>query len=403
MRSFKKKITILWGINILLLVVVAVMTSLSIQGKIPKLLIQSVSDTYLPVEEDNTLEELVSEQPNVTKAPLIEETPTVEVTNKPNVTSEPEEQTITLVFTGDVLLSQSTLGAFEKGGMNGLISNDLVELMNRSDITMVNQEFPFSVNGTPMEDKQYTFRADPSYVSILQSLGVDIVSLANNHALDYGQEALLDTFTTLDSAKIDYVGAGETLNRAKEVQYKQVNGKKFAFVGASRVIPTYDWNANNTRPGMLTTYDPTITLEQLKLADKNADFVVVYVHWGVEKAERPESYQRELAKKYIDAGADLVVGSHTHCLQGVEYYKGKPILYSLGNFIFGATIDRTAIAKVVIDQEMNVTLSMIPCYANSAKTLPLSDELAKEEFRRYMESISNKVKINEDNEFLNVS
>ena len=85
---------------------------------------------------------------------------------------------------------------------------------------------------------------------------------------------------------------------------------------------------------MLTTYDPKILVDEIKKLREQCDYLVVYVHWGIERSERPEDYQRSLGKQYIDAGADVVIGSHPHVLQGVEYYKGKPIVYSLGNFIF---------------------------------------------------------------------
>ena len=91
-------------------------------------------------------------------------------------------------------------------------------------------------------------------------------------------------------------------------------------------------------PGYSTTYDPSILLNEIKAAQGQCDYLVVYVHGGIERNTQPEEYQRTLARQYIDAGADLVVGSHPHVLQGIEYYKGKPILYSLGNFVFGSVI-----------------------------------------------------------------
>ena len=102
---------------------------------------------------------------------------------------------------------------------------------------------------------------------------------------------------------------------------------------------------------MLTTYDPKILVDEIKKLRSQCDYLVVYVHWGIERKETPEDYQRSLGKQYIDAGADIVIGSHPHVLQGVEYYKGKPVVYSLGNFIFGSSIPKTALLKVQWDGE----------------------------------------------------
>ena len=127
--------------------------------------------------------------------------------------SEPKTEDFTMFFTGDVML-QYCRGVYAEKGINGLITPYLQQEMVNADMTVINNEFPFSTRGTKAPDKQYTFRVEPSYVSALVDMGVDVASLANNHALDFGQDALLDTFTTLDNAGIPYVGAGETKERA---------------------------------------------------------------------------------------------------------------------------------------------------------------------------------------------
>lgn len=119
---------------------------------------------------------------------------------------------------------------YDAGGIDAVIDNGMKELLVNADITMVNEEFPFSNRGTQMEDKQYTFRTDPSYAAALKKMGVDVVTLANNHILDYGREALSDTFTTLDGQGILYAGAGDSVERAQEVQVIEVNGKSMDFL-----------------------------------------------------------------------------------------------------------------------------------------------------------------------------
>ena len=260
-------------------------------------------------------------------------------------------------------------------------------VIHESDIFMANQEFPFSNRGTAAEDKQFTFRLPPERVRIFQELGLDLVTLANNHALDFGMDALLDTCDTLDQAGIYHVGAGRNLEEACKPVIITEKGESIGFLGASRVIPVGSWNASASKPGMLTTYDPSLLLEQIDHLKETCDYVVVYVHWGIEKKDRPEEYQRSLGKQYIDAGADLVIGSHPHVLQGIEYYKGKPIVYSLGNFIFGSSIPKTALLAAEWDGE-TTRLSLIPGTSSAGYTRMLTDEKGKAEFYDYMTGLS---------------
>lgn len=299
-----------------------------------------------------------------------------------------------MAIAGDVLFSTSPLNKYDSGnGITSILSADLLDTMNSSDITMVNLEFPFSTRGVQMENKQYTFKADPSRGPILKEMGVDIVSLANNHTLDFGTEALLDTITTLREYNIRSVGAGEDLEAAKNPSVITIKGRNIAILGASRVIPVTDWNATKYSPGVFTTYDPTLLIEEIKLAKQSNDLVIVYVHWGIEKEEYPKEYQRTMAKQYIDAGADLVLGSHPHVLQGIEFYNGKPIVYSLGNFVFGHTIERTVLLDVTIDEQNLCNIRLIPCETKDAYTHTITSDDKVQEFYSYYEGISYGIKI----------
>lgn len=301
----------------------------------------------------------------------------------------------TMVFTGDVLFQDNITAAYDRTGLSGILSPDLQSRMLDADFTMINEEFPFGVGGTKAPDKQYTFKADPSYVKAFQEMGVDLVSLANNHVLDYGKDVLSQTFTTLDGAEIPYVGAGQTKERAMECESFPLKGRTIGVLCASRVIPVADWDVRNSQPGVFTTYDPSDLVAQIKEAKKTNDLVIVYVHWGVEKAETPESYQREMAKQYIDAGADLVIGSHPHVLQGIEYYNGVPIVYSLGNFMFHETISKTAMLQVVADKENNLSLKIVPAAASNSRTYEMEGDQARELYQ-YIEQISFNASIDEN-------
>ena len=309
---------------------------------------------------------------------------------------EPEtQQDVTVVFSGDILLSSYVLNNYEKSGINGILSEELQSEMQNADITMVNEEFPFSNRGTQAQDKQFTFRVDPGYVKILQEMGIDVVTVANNHALDYGTDALSDTFQTLDNAGIAYVGAGDSLERASQPYVIKAGGKTFGFLAASRVIPEVSWNIDNRQPGMLCTYDSAELCNAIQKAKETCDYVVVYVHWGIERENTPQDYQRQLGKAYIDAGADMVIGAHPHVLQGIEYYNGKPIVYSLGNYIFNQEINSTVLLKTTITPENETTLQLIPAYASGAKTQKMQGEDGAQLYQ-FMEGISYGVSISKD-------
>lgn len=310
----------------------------------------------------------------------------------------PEEEipkAVTMVFSGDILLSSYVLNNYDNNGMSGMISEELSAEMQKADITMANQEFPFSARGTQAQDKQFTFRVDPSYVKILQGMGIDIVTLANNHALDYGTEALSDTFQTLDGAGIAYVGAGDSKERAARAYVTEMGGRTFGFLAASRVIPEVGWNIDNRQPGLLCTYDSAALCQAIRKAKETCDYVAVYVHWGIERENTPQDYQRQLGKAYIDAGADIVIGSHPHVLQGIEYYNGKPIVYSLGNYIFNREIGSTLLLKAIVSPENETTLQLIPAYAAGAKTQKM-DEIKGAELYKFMEEISYGISVKED-------
>lgn len=319
-----------------------------------------------------------------------------EETEAVRIETEPEDETVRLVFAGDVLLSDHVLNAYERAGgdITGVVDQALLDQAGAGDLFIVNQEFPFSSRGEAAPDKQFTFRLPPERVELLKQMGIDWVTLANNHALDFGEEALADTLDTLDQAGIVHVGAGRNLEEAKAPAVAEIKGKRIGLIGATRVIPETSWNASSEKPGMLVTYDPSMTLEEIGKLKESCDFVAVYVHWGIERDERPQEYQRTMGKQYIDAGADLVIGSHPHVLQGIEYYKGKPIVYSLGNFVFGSSIPRTALLTVEWDGE-GTRLFLTPAVSSGGYTRMVTDAAGREAFYQYMTKISFGVTVDE--------
>ncbi len=308
-------------------------------------------------------------------------------------TAEKEKREGSLLFAGDIYLSEHVLRAYDgAGGINGVLDDGLRKEIEEADIFMANQEFPFSDRGNPAADKQFTFRLPPSRVSVLGDIGVDIVTLANNHALDYGSDALTDTCRTLDEAGILRVGAGENREEAARAEIMDLNGISVGFVGASRVFPTADWAAGASHIGMLSAYDAEGFLEAVRQARQQCDYLVVYVHWGIERDTVPQTYQRQLAYQAVDAGADMVVGSHPHVLQGIEYYKGKPILYSLGNFVFGGSIPETMLVRASVDEAGETQLTLIPATSSAGYTRELEED-KKAAFYQKIEGLSTGIRI----------
>lgn len=309
----------------------------------------------------------------------------------------------TLCFGGDVSLDENAVTTAQldasEGDISKCISPELIEIMQEADIMCLNNEFTFSNNGAPMNGKMYTFRAKPERVSVLQDMGVDIVQLSNNHVYDYGKQALLDTFDTLEGAGIDYFGAGHNLEEAMQPVYYTLDDKVVAFVGASRA-EKYKMTpqATETEPGILRCYDTELFLQAIAEADENADFVIAVVHWGTEYSYDLEEVQLTTGKEYLDAGADVIIGGHSHCLQGMEYYQGKPIIYSMGNYWFNdKTLDSMLIELHFFgnDEEQNLEVKMIPAIQTRAMTNWV-DETERERIFEFMESISVNVEIDEE-------
>lgn len=344
---------------------------------------------------DNDSTEPDSTQPPETASVVL---PDTSVSSYQNGTTTLEP--IILGFAGDINFDEDSkpvarYDAENKGILGGL-SSELVEEMKAADLMMLNNEFAYSTRGVEASDKSYTFRADPKRVDILKEMGVDIVSLANNHALDFGMDALRDTFTTLEDAKINYVGAGTDLNRAKAPIYYTIGDKKIAYVAASKVVFAMDWYATDTSPGMIGTYDPTLFLASIKEASENSDYVVAYVHWGEERTNYPVEYQKDFARQYIDAGADIVIGCHPHVMQGLEFYKGKPIAYSLGNYWFNASNKESGLLKVIINPDDTLSVQLLPAMQENTFTYLISEKEDRDAYFKFMEEISFDVEFDEN-------
>ncbi|MFD2612509.1 CapA family protein [Paenibacillus gansuensis] len=267
---------------------------------------------------------------------------------------------VSMTFAGDVLLDGYVGNQIKKNG-TAYPFQKVAPVLRAADISFVNLETPVSVRGSKLEGKMFTFRSEPKTLDGLVYAGVDGVTLANNHILDYGQTAMLDTLVHLDRKGIGHTGAGKDAEQAFRPFIKNVKGRKIAIVGVTRVMEDRSWHAGTRKPGAASAFTDKPMLDYIKKTAGQSDFTVVYVHWNKEFSFTPEAYARDLARKLIDNGVDLVVGAHSHTLMGAEFYKHKPIFYSLGNFVFnqstrgGAVTTLSMMLKVYWDGSKTTT------------------------------------------------
>lgn len=299
-------------------------------------------------------------------------------------------ESIKLTFVGDIINAGKVAAVVEKYGYDYPYTY-VKDLFTQDDLTIANLETPITSRGVPAPDKQFVYKSSPKMADAMKTAGIDVVNLANNHILDQGEQGLLDTFSLLTKSQINYVGAGKDMEEAYRPAVIEKKGISIAVFGFSRVIPEVSWYAGKNKPGVAATYDPIKAVEAIKKVRDQVDLVIVIPHWGKEKEDQPVDYQRSLAKAYIDAGADLIVGGHPHVLQGFESYKGKWIAYSMGNFIFTRAEQpktwETMVLEATCTKDGHITLQMKPYYTELGRAVPMDTAEAEALIKR-VESIS---------------
>lgn len=312
------------------------------------------------------------------------------------------QDTVTLLFAGDILMDDhyAVMSTYHNRGndINQAFDQGLLEQMRNADIFMINNEFTFTSRGTPTVNKKFTFRANPGNVSMYEEMGVDIVSVANNHIYDYGEISLLDTLDTLEQAEIPYVGAGRNLQEAMTPVYYIANGMKIAFVSATQIernsVPDTK-EATQDSAGVLRCMNPDNLLLTIEEAKKNSDYVILYIHWGTESQEAIDWLQEQQAPIYAQAGVDLIIGDHPHCLQKMDSVEGVPVIYSLGNFWFNSRTQNSCVVKVALRAGEMESFQFIPCRQSDCRTVLLTGQ-EKTEVLDYMRTISPNVTIDEE-------
>lgn len=241
---------------------------------------------------------------------------------------QPISKTIDLAFAGDIMLAD-TPG--ERIALGEDPFGDFAEVFRKVDLAVGNLECVVSTTGEPF-DKPYVYRAHPRVLELVQK-HLDVVCLANNHTGDFGHAAFLDQLQLLEQKKIQYVGGGRDCAHARKPLIIERNGMRVALLAYNDFKPRA-FEAGPNWPGVAWAVDVQVTADiEAARTIHRADFVIPILHWGWEY-EPANDRQKQLAKLMIDAGADMIVGGHPHVMQEVEYYKGKLIVFSIGNFIF---------------------------------------------------------------------
>lgn len=271
---------------------------------------------------------------------------------------------ISIAAVGDIMLGEVTPQYMQQYGI-GYPFDSTRQILAEADLTMGNLEAAFSNSGTRF-DKKFTFKVPPKYAPSLLLAGIDVVTLANNHILDFGLEALKNTIATLDSLGIAHCGAGVTYQEAIKPAVLERNGYRIAVLGYSLTFPEEFW-ANSHHGGTVFPHEHLLK-RSIQQCDTLADLTIVTFHWGAELANYPKDYQKQIAHKSIDYGADLVIGHHPHVLQGLEIYKNRLIAYSLGNFTFSSYSRKTTesiILKAFLTRNGLLYAKAIPVCVNN--------------------------------------
>lgn len=294
------------------------------------------------------------------------------------VLPQPEEQAIpetgdvrlSLIAVGDIMLARGVGTRISKNSVDYPFEH-VRDIISGADLAFGNLETTLATTGTKLPGKQIWFRAVPEAAQGLKRAGFDVVSLANNHILDYDTPALMETIHTLENRGIGFVGAGENLSRARQPLIVIKDGLRLGFLAYNEFY-NYYWSTAYKR-----TFEATdqiagtapmkgeIIEEDIKKLRGLCDILVVSLHWGIEESNSVTGKQRELAHNIIKWGADLVLGHHPHVLQGIEFYNGKLIAYSLGNFVFDQNDEnnkQSMILEITFKNSNIEKVSALPVY-----------------------------------------
>ena len=278
---------------------------------------------------------------------------------------------ITLAFAGDVNFAGRTARLLA-GPATAF--GPIAAVLRSADFAAVNLETAVTSGGTP-QPKTYHFRAPPAAFTALRAAGIDLVTMANNHILDYGAAGLADTLAAARAAGLPYVGIGTSAATAWAPYVRTINGVRFAVVGVSQVAElASSWVATPSRPGEANAIDLPRTLAAVRAARRLAPVVIVFMHWGTEGQACPDRAQLALAPELAAAGASIIIGAHAHMLQGSGWLGRTFVAYGLGNFLWWERSYSTAtgVLELTIHPHTPLTVRFIPAVV-SGTGQPIAD------------------------------
>jgi poly-gamma-glutamate synthesis protein (capsule biosynthesis protein) len=294
-------------------------------------------------------------------------------------TREPTGEPVTIAFGGDVHFEGAI--AARLAANPATTFGPIAAVLRRADLAVVNLETAITDRGTPAP-KDFTFRAPPVALTALKSAGVDVVTMANNHGMDFGMVGMRDSMAAANSAKFPVVGVGRNAGEAYRPWRTTVKGQRIAVIGATQVLDSNlaaAWTAGDGKPGMASAYQEDRLLAAVRAARASADTVIVDLHWGRELANCPIDRQRALAPKLVAAGADVVVGSHAHVLLGGGYLRGAYVHYGLGNFVFysgGGVTAQSGVLLLTLRGRSVTSSRWVPAVISGGIPIPLQGDSA---------------------------
>lgn len=289
-----------------------------------------------------------------------------------------DDKNVILRFGGDVMMTSYFKTYIDSNGVD-YMWEDVSELISSSDYSVFNLETSVSLRGSDTKPSGYGFRSEPFTLEGLKNAGIDMVTLANNHVMDYGREAFSDTLASLDEYGIEHIGAGENLENASAINYQDINGIKVAFIGASEILGYESNKATEDKSGVfyLNRDDLNDIKKIISVAKKEADKVILVLHWDREYYDYPKDETVKMAHELIDSGADIIIGHHPHVLQGIEYYNDGIIYYSTGNFNFlirNENASQSALFEIEFNKKEILSSKVYPIKINGCKANLLGQE-----------------------------
>lgn len=271
----------------------------------------------------------------------------------------PPPSDITLAFAGDVHFTGRTAPLLDDPAT---AIGPFAKTLRAADFAMVNLETAVTTRGTP-EPKEFHFRAPPRAYQAIKAAGIDLVSLANNHALDYGRVGLADTLAAARANGVPTVGAGQDAASAYGSYRTTIKGTRLAVLAFSQIHTlSAEWKATDTRSGIATAFDTKRVVAAVRDAKATSDAVIVFMHWGRERSPCPTAEMKSLAKTLAKAGATMIIGAHAHILLGDGTLDGAYVHYGLGNFVWYSITGHieTGVLQVTLRQNRVVRTNFLP-------------------------------------------